>query len=155
MLIGASPTVDLGIPGFARPTIAILRAPTFEPQILKMNSIESIGSGRGIDLYREEIERLMSDRKLQLSEAGMAGGFGTTLMLFLRGTLEKHPDRFVSPHVHVCLVRRGQISLHKSDYTVFEGGPPREVRMPPVARSWQEFQARCQHHGADAGAATC
>lgn len=155
VLIGVSPTVDLGIPGFARPTVAILRAPNFEPQILRMNAIESIGSGRGVEPYREELERLGRDRQVQLSEAGMPGGFGGMLMHFLRGTLEEHPDRFVSPYVHLCLVRRGEISIQKSDYTIFEGGEPREIRMPPVATSWDEFQDRCQHLGADAGAAIC
>ena len=120
-----------------------------------MNAIESIGSGRGVEPYRDELERFQGDLEVQLSEAGMPGGFGGTLMHFLRGTLEEHPDRFVSPYVHLCLVRRGEITIQKSDYTVFQNVQRREVRMPPVATSWDEFRNRCRHLGAEAGDATC
>ncbi len=155
MLVGASPNVDLGIPGFARPTVAILRAPSFEPRILRLNEIESIGSGRGVEPYREELARLNADRQVRLAESGTPGGFADVLMHFIRRTLEERPDPFVSPHVHLCIVRRGEMFLHKSDYTIFEGRQQREVRMPPVATSWEEFLARCHEVGADATAAIC
>ncbi len=155
MILGASPAVDLGIPGWARPTVAILRAPGFEPQILKLNSVDSIGSGRGVEPYRTELARLNADSNIQLSEAGDPGGFAHTLMHFIRMTAEEHPDRFVSPFFHVSIVRRGQITLERTNYTIVEMGVPREVRMPDVASSWEEFLALCRAHGVDAAAATC
>lgn len=154
MLVGASPTADLGIPGFARPTVAVLRAPRFEPEILRLNAIGSIGSGAGVEPFRDELARLNANRKIQLDEAGSPGGFAHTLMHRIRRTVEEHPDRFASPHVHVCIVRRGEITLNRSDYTAVEAGRRREFRMPPVARSWSEFVALCEQRGANATAAT-
>lgn len=156
MLVGVSPSVDMGIAGWARPTVAILRSPNFFPEILKINTIESIGSGRDVDIYRQEMVHLNNDRVLWQMEAGMPGGYGTVLMQTLSRIVEENPDRFVSHHVHICTVRRGEILIGKNDYTSFEAdGTRRDIRMPHVAVSWSEFQGLCRDAGADAGTATC
>lgn len=58
MLVGVSPTADVGIPGWARATVAIMRAPDFFPRILKLQEVGAIGSGSGVDLYVHELEEL-------------------------------------------------------------------------------------------------
>lgn len=156
ILVGVSPSVDMGIVGWATPTVAILRSPDFSPEILKINTIASIGSGRDVEVYRKELLQLNNDRVLWQMEVNSPGGYGHVLMQMLSRTVEENPDRFVSPHVHGCIVRRGEIMIHKSDYTHFEAdGTPREIRMPHVATSWSEFQRLCHDAGADATAATC
>lgn len=97
MLVGVSPSVDMGIPEWARPTVAILRSPEFSPEILKINAIDSIGSGRDVDTYREEMLQLNNDRQLWQMEAGTPGGYGQVLMHTLHRTVEENPDRYVSP----------------------------------------------------------
>ncbi len=73
----------------------------------------------------------------------------------IQRTIEDHPDARVSPHVHWCLVRRGEITIGTSDHDVYQGDTKTEVRMPPVARSWQEFREIVSAAGADATAALC
>ena len=84
----------------------------------------------------------------------MRGGYALTLLHNVRRTIEENPYPFVSPYVHLCLVRRSEITMQNSDYTEFlEGGERYEIQMPPVAHSWQEFVALCDVVGADASAA--
>jgi len=47
MLLGAHPTVDVGIPGVARCSVHILRSPEFVPAISRIGEVVSIGSGSG------------------------------------------------------------------------------------------------------------
>lgn len=156
MLVGVSPTADLGIRGYARPTVAILRAPDFFPCLLKINAVEAIGSGATIGIYVRAVESLNSDSNpLLKAEVGMRGGYAIAIMHVIRMTIQDHPEATVSPHVHVCLVRRGEIRISNSDTTVYpRNGPPIKIRMPPVATTWPEFERLCQDAGADAIAAT-
>ena len=70
-------------------------------------------------------------------------------------TIDEHPTTSVSPHVHLCLVRRREITIQNSDHlTVFSDGRRVEIRMPPVATSWAEFEQLCGAKGlSTAGAA--
>jgi hypothetical protein len=156
MLLGVSPTVDVGIEGFARATVAILESPDFFPRILRHDAVEAIGRGALVDLYAEELRRLSGDREIWQMEVGIPGGYGWGLQHMIQGTIEEHPEATVSPHVHYCLVRRGAITIGKSDYTRFSAtGDREEVRMPPVATSWAEFVGMTRAMGANAGDATC
>lgn len=157
MLVGVSPDVDLGIPGWARPMVAIMRAPDFFPRVLKINAVEAIGSGAAVDAYIKELQELTRDAfPLQQLEVGGRGGFGVSLMHVIQSVIEEHPDARVSPHVHLCLVRRGQIQVLTNNHTVFApNSPPVEIRMPSVATTWAEFQKLCSDMGVEVTAATC
>ena len=96
MLVGVSPSVDTGIAGWARPTVAILRSLEFFPEILKIDAIESIGSGGGVDVYRDELLFLNNERALWQLEVNSPGGYGHILMRMLSRTVEENPDKFVS-----------------------------------------------------------
>jgi hypothetical protein len=155
MLLGASPDVDVGIPGYARATVAIFQSPDFFPQIVRPESVGAIGSGALVDIYAEELRRLGTDRELQQAESGGPGMYGFLLQLMIWRTIEDHPEATVSPHVHWCLVRRGAIGVGNSDHVQTVNGDLVDVRMPPVATSWEEFLELAHAAGSDAAAAIC
>jgi len=156
MLLGVSPNIDIGIRGFARATVAILRSPDFFPRVLKYDEVEAIGRGALVDIYAEELRRLSRDHQLWQMEAGTPGGYGFVLQHVIQRTIDTYPEATVSPHVHWCLVRRGEIRIGTSDHTrVSADGEWTEVRMPPVATSWAEFLAMTGAAGADASTANC
>lgn len=154
MLVGVSPNVDLGIPGWALPAVAIMEAPDFFPRMLRLNEVAAIGSGRGVAPYIAELEHANQDRQLRLMEAGAPGGFAEVLMNNIRTTAERNPNPHVSPYFHLCIVRRGELIGYNSNYTEFVAGEERHVRMPPVATTWDEFAAICAAARIDAAAAT-
>jgi hypothetical protein len=157
ILVGVSPTADVGIPGWARPTVAIMRAPDFFPRILKLQEVGAIGSGSGVDLYVHELEELQRNyHDYWQAETGAPGGYGRILLHFLQQTVEEHPSPGVSHHLHLCLVRRGEIRLMKSDHTVFPpNGPAVKVQMPEVATTWSEFNQMCSDISVEATQAKC
>ena len=144
ILVGASPNEDIGIPGFARIYVATLDDPAFEPQVIKGgNNILSIGSGAGVEKYKEEIRKLSdtSDISLMQGEVGMPGGYGTMLLHCISGVIRKNPEKGISKHLHIALIRRGQFSLSNNDTTIYyPKGEKIEIKMPPVAKSYSEFE---------------
>ncbi len=157
MLLGVSPTVDLGIPGWARPMVAIMRQPDFFPHVVPINEIQSIGSGSVVKTYLEELRGLSGEwHELMKLEVGGRGNFAATIRQVINTIIKKHPEGTVSPHVHLCLVRRGSIQLSTSDHSLVAlDGTRTEFRMPPVVSSWPDFRAHCVQIGTDATAATC
>jgi len=157
MLVGVSPTVDVGIPGWARATVAILSAPDFYPRILQLQEVGAIGSGSGVEVYVQELERLQKNPyQLWQAEVGGTGWFGRILLHNIQQTIMDNPSPGISHHLHLCLVRRGEITLTKSDHSVVpQGGPEIEIRMPPVATTWTEFQRMCSETSVEATVAKC
>ena len=145
MLVGVSPTVDVGIPGWARATVAIMQAPDFFPRILRLQEVGAIGSGSGVELYIRELEQLQRNPyEIWQAEVGMPGGFGRIVLHNIQQTILQNPSTGISHHLHLCLVRRGEITLIKSDHSVVPpNGPEIEVRMPRVATTWAEFKEMC------------
>lgn len=89
-------------------------------------------------------------------EVGWPGGYGRVLLDTLQQTVQDHPSPGISHYLHLCLVRRGKIELWKSDHTTFApGGSPIDVKMPPVASSWAEFNTICNDLGVEATQAVC
>ena len=110
----------------------------------------------GVAAYKKEIAQLNGDTDLWKMEVNSPGGYGRALMIVISSTLAQNPDRCVSSHVHICIVRRGDITISKSDYTRFDAdGKQHNVQMPYVVTSWPEFQGICDGVGADAKAAIC
>jgi len=143
MLVGASLNEDIGIPGFARIYVAVMKDPTFEPRIIKGgNKLLSIGSGSGVEIYKKEIEDLSdtSDISLMKGEVGMPSGYGFMLSHCISDVIMKNPQEGISKHLHIAFVRRGQYSLQNNDVTIHcPKGEKIEVKMPPVARGSSEF----------------
>jgi hypothetical protein len=141
MLLGAHPVDDVGIPGFARCTVHILKSPEFVPTLAPMGEVVSIGSGSVFPPYQEAIARFSSNPMslIQMETAG-PGFSGLILSMVVQKTVERHPSPGISPHAHMCLVRRNFVNVGPNDHDQYpQSGEKVEFRMPPVATSWNEF----------------
>jgi hypothetical protein len=141
MLFGAHPTDDMGLPGYARCSVYILRSPGFVPTIAPIGQVVSIGSGSGIAPYQEALAGLSANPMslLQMETAGM-GASSLIVSMVVQKTIEKYPSPGISPHAHICVVRRGSVQISPNDDTRYPpSGEEIEFTMPPVATSWSEF----------------
>src|SRR6202044_2043948 len=116
MLLSAQPTIDVGTPGCARCLIHILKSPGFEPEIVDIGHVVSIGSGNYNTNYQELLAAFSSDMALLLrgEVMGMKQGF-LPLVMGVQRIVEENPVPGISPHAHICVVRRGEIAVLLND----------------------------------------
>lgn len=159
LMTGASPTEDVGIPGMAKCWVWRMRDPDFEPEYADMNRAIAIGSGVRVQHYQEALDEFKDDDAtfplVRMEMAGQ-GGFGNAMLHVVSKVVEDHPVSGVSKHLHLCLVRRGAISIQPNDRTEYPGGGRKiEIRMPPVADSYDKFVQASAALGLSAAEATC
>ena len=141
MLLGAHPTEDVGIPGYARCSVHIFRSPDFVPQFARAGEVVSIGSGNTVALYQKVLDGFSSNVLSLLQGEVMGGRMGfLPLSMVVQKTIEQNPIPGISPHAHICVVRRGSVEVGTNDENRYPpSGEVIEVRMPPVATTWEEF----------------
>jgi hypothetical protein len=141
MLLGAHPTDDVGIPGYARCSVHILRSPEFVPTIARIGEVVSIGCGSGVPPYQELLAGLSANpMSLLHGEVTGIGGSSLILSMVIQKTIEKNPVPGISQHSHICLVHRGFVGVHTNDENIYpQTGEMIEFRMPKVATNWNEF----------------
>src|SRR5205807_497322 len=128
-------------PGLALATVAIMRAPEFVPYLLPTAGIDSIGCGRSVTIYANILRRISTDPFLWEMEMKFPDAYAKMARHVIQQTIEKNPDPAVSPHVHVCTVRRGAIEITTSDHSrSSSSGEITEWRMPPAATTWTDFE---------------
>jgi hypothetical protein len=157
MLLGAHPTEDVGIPGYSRCSVHILRSPEFVPIVTPIGEVASIGSGSGVPPYREALASFSSNPMslLQMETAGR-GASSLILSMVVQKTIEKNPAPGVSPHSHICLVYRGTVDVHPNDHDQYpQDGEMMEFRMPRVATTWNEFVRMCSDNCTTAHGTVC
>jgi len=173
MLMGVSPIEDMGIPGWARPCVSIMRSPDFFPRFLDINAVEAIGSGASVTEFNDLLQRLEDSALTRTElETGKPGASAESLRDAIFQILQEHPQINISRHIHMCVVRRGYIEIVPSNFTFVpaEGGiwsitDPEaakllkanswDVRMPPVVSTWEQYEARCARNGLTAVAGSC
>jgi hypothetical protein len=154
LLLGVSAVADLGIPWFPRPTVVVFKNPEFRPKFMEVNAVAAIGSGAVVEVYMARLREFGRSPLWQLESAGPGASMAAFTYVIHR-TIVDHPTAQVSPHLHLCLVRRGEVAIANNDApTIFSDGRREELRMPPVATSWAEFEAMCQAKGLSAAAAS-
>jgi ATP-dependent protease HslVU (ClpYQ) peptidase subunit len=155
MILGAHPTEDLGIPGWARCVVNILRSPEFTPETAKIGEVVSIGSGSVYPPYSEVLLGFSSDPMslYKLEPAGF-GASSVLLSLIIQKTIERNPVPGISAHAHMCLVSRRFMDVRPNDEDIYPPtGEKIEFRMPPVATNWDEFvRIASQNHKSAIGA---
>jgi hypothetical protein len=142
MLLGAHPTDDLGIPGYARCYVYTLRSPEFVPKLAKIGEVVSIGSGSAVFEYIQLLDRFTAD-PLSLIKLETAGIGQSTIMLSMsiERLIQEDPTPGISVHSHICVVSRGSIHVRPNDHNKYPRGcEVIEFRMPRVATNWDEFQ---------------
>jgi hypothetical protein len=157
MLLGAHPTEDVGIPGYSRCSVHILKSPDFMPIATRIGEVVSIGSGSVYPSYRETLAEFSSNPMLLLQMERTGRGASTVwLRLAVHQTVVKNPVPGISPHAHICLVYRGTIDISPNDHDQHDGdGKQLEFRMPKVATTWEEFVQICADNRTNAEGAVC
>jgi hypothetical protein len=157
MLLGAHPTEDVGIPGYARCSVHILRSPEFVPQLSRPGEVVSIGSGSTIAPYQKVLDGFSSNvlSLLQGEVMGARMGF-LALSMVVQKTIEQNPTPGISPHAHICVVRRSSVEVGTNDENRYPpSGEVIEIRMPPVATTWNEFVRLASSSTGSADGAVC
>lgn len=149
MLLAAHPTEDVGIPGWTRCSVYILRSPNFTPEPSSIGEVVSIGSGSQIEKYREALAHFSADplSLIKMDTTGV-GASSLILSMVIQKTIERNPVPGISQHAHICIVKRGSIIVQPNDENVYPpDGEKIEFRMPPVATSWDGLVRRLESVG--------
>ena len=139
MLFGVDPI--RGNP-WAKPYVYVFRSPEFAPTptaLTGMLETCSIGRGAGIKTYCEAIQNLAADEDLIRLEAGHPAGIVSGIDRRITERLEALPIPGISPHLHVCIAFRDRINCGTNDRRYIGRPPETHFVMPPVARSYAEF----------------
>jgi hypothetical protein len=143
IMVGVSPNEDVGVPGWAQIYVSVFKSPDFEANIVHgANNILSIGSGSGVKPYVELLREFTEDdyHPLMQMEVGNPGGWGQVILLELSNLLRENPEKSISEHVQIFLLRRGQILEGNNDSTFYpHDKDPIKIVMPKVARGYPEF----------------
>jgi hypothetical protein len=76
------------------------------------------------------------------------------VLLSIETVIADTPVPGISPHLHICVVRREGISLRPNDRTIYSE-PVREFVMPPVATSLNELVAHLDRRAPALAGAEC
>lgn len=156
LLVGASPTEECGLG--AKIYFIRFSSPDFEPKVMSQ-AIKtcSIGSGAGVIQYKHSIKPLLRlSSGIMQAEVANVDGWGLTLGYSIANTLSWYPESGISKHIHTIIVRRGRIRIENSDKTEYHNnGTIVEIRMPKIARSYEEFVSLTQSTGQIAAGAIC
>jgi len=155
ILLGAHPSENAGDVPWARTQVYTFTWPDFEPVLANPNEVVSIGSGASVAQYQELLEQIPMDESIEQLEAMHFGGMTDGLMMIITDRIQQIPTPGISPHLHVCLVSRGQVQIRKNDRRYINRPDLQDFIMPDVATSWDEFEQIAFAHGATAEGARC
>jgi hypothetical protein len=131
----------------------------FQPEAAPINKAVSIGCGSEFKAYADCLDRLSTnDPLIFMKGEEMNRKLGSQgLEMILSSMLSREPLDGVSPHLHLCEVRRGEIRIGTNDRTTYppNNGPVIEFKMPPVANSPAEFDQLAKQFGWSAVGARC
>jgi hypothetical protein len=140
MVAGASAT-ERALYG-SRARLARFRYPDFDADEIPTSEWAAIGSGSEVEAYREELQSAMGGdaRNLLVMESSNPGGFANTLTIsIILNVFDMPAVPGIAKHFHIGTVFADRCWIRKSDRELFVGGPPQQIRMPPVATSWPEL----------------
>lgn len=138
ILLSAHPMENDGPAPWARCYVHRFYAPKFEPVEAAQAQIVSIGSGAGIEPYREALDAFSKDTEVFKLEVGFPGGSGIGTMSSLTSLLSRNPTTGISQHLQICLVGRENVRLGtNSAFTSHDEAI--DEPMPDVATSMDEL----------------
>jgi hypothetical protein len=157
MMFSVHPNDDNGL--WPRAFVYIFKSPHFEPIPVRPSDAMAIGSGAASEPCRTELERLCSDDEhkfdLMQAEVGTPGGIATVLSFDLAMLIRKHEPTGVSPHLHICAARRGNITVFPNNFITHTEKGPVEFTMPIVANNLAGLQSLLSEGGDEAVGCTC
>lgn len=137
---GISHTVDVGIPGMGKPTVAILKSPDFVPEYTEIGKWASIGSGASEQKYRDLLDKATGDPYHPLMQHGEEM-YSQSVSIYLSYEIQKmEPTPGISQHYHLGRLTRASATQGTSDHKEYPAtGEEVEIKMPNVAHSLDEF----------------
>jgi len=155
LLVGVSPTEASGLG--AKVYFVRFASPDFHPQFMSRPvKICSIGIGAGVREYKHSIKPLFRlTSGILKAEIGRPGGWGWTLGFSIANKVARSPRHGISRHLHTIIVERGRIRVFNTDEDIWLGETKNEIRMPNVARGYEEFLALVRAAGHQAEGALC
>ena len=158
LVVAASPTENSGLG--AKFYFTRFSAPDFKPGIMtKPFKLCSIGSGAGISEYHASLKPLFrwSGHVSTLqADVGGPNGWVHNLSFRISQRLADHPHTGISRHMHAIIVGRRLMIVGNNDESIYRGDdPPIEIRMPPVAQTYSQFQTLAASVGHEAAGAVC
>ena len=156
LLVGVSPDEDAGFG--AKVYFARFSEPYFRPGIMtRPHKFCSIGSGAGVSAYKRRLKPLLRvGSRIHQSEVGRQNGWAVEIGASLSRAVVNNPKDGISRHFHIIVVRRGSILIGNNDENIYSpNGSCLEIRMPPVAQSYAQFEAMAQAEKFKVAGAVC
>lgn len=156
LMVGVSPTENCGLG--AKVFFTRFVAPDFRPCMMSAAiKMCSIGSGAGIREYKRRLKPLFRlTSGILKAETMEPGGWARQIGFSISRALTNHPQRGISRHIHILILRRGNILVETNDENIYPpDGSCVEIRMPRVAQSYEQFLALAGSVGHDATGAIC
>lgn len=158
ILVGASPTENMGVADYPRIYLIRFTAPHFVPGFIKRGlRMCSIGSGAGVNQYKQALRPLFRFGS-GIHQAHMLGlhEWASTLAFSTTVAVRDFPYTGISENFHVVGIRLGEMVVVSNDMTTYPlDAPPIELKMPQIAHSWQEFCERAQSYATATAGAIC
>lgn len=139
ILLAAHPTENDGAAPWAKCYAYRFSSPDFNPRLAAPAQIVSIGSGSNVKAYENALRKLEGDFELLKFQQYHRDGPALGLLSSISSELKKFPTKGISPHLHICVVSRGEIRIGKNNTQVYDA-PEENFEMPPVATNMEEFR---------------
>jgi hypothetical protein len=139
ILLAAHPTENDGAAPWGRCYVYRFSSPNFEPKIAGPAQIVSIGSGSNVAAYASALGRLENDFELLKFQQYHRDGPAIVLMSSISAELRKLPIKGISPHLHICIVSRGEVRIGENNIQR-DDAPEKSFMMPPVATNMEELR---------------
>lgn len=154
LMVGVSPTEDVGAPEFRRVYIIRFSNPEFRPGFMrKAFTVCHIGTGGGVAMYKRAFrDHFRLGASSLRSEMGGPGGWASMLGHTVNIVAAEQPIESVSRHMHILVCRLGEIIEGTNNERVYpaDGSGPIVFEMPKVATNYEEFIRFCDGLGCGA-----
>ncbi|MBI3651189.1 MAG: hypothetical protein HY231_09105 [Acidobacteria bacterium] len=156
MFIGADPRRTENELG-SRTYLYRLYAPYFKPLYTKPEQLVSVGIGNKVDRYMKMLRQINNSPNFFWRMEASHQGAGTAHFIKRKLTflLRENPAKGISPHLHTCIVRLGQLDVFVNDMSTLSKEGAAKFAMPKVATSYSEFDRMTRQRGIAAEAASC
>lgn len=133
-------------------------SPDFQPGLMSRPiKLCSIGTGAGVRVYKHRLKQhFRVAAGINRAEGAKPGGWAEEICSSISRALTTDPRAGISRHVHMLIIRRGNVRVGTNNENIYPSvGPRIEIRMPAVARGYQEFQTMAASSGDDFAGAMC
>lgn len=119
IIAAAHPTLKLGDTPFARTSIHIFRAPSFNPINVDRRDIVSIGSGTSMVPYLKALDQIKADRSLHQKGANFAKSIAHLIGTRIMKIIENNPKEDVSSYLQFGVANQNEASISNIEFVVW------------------------------------